>query len=205
MYIFTIRGKIIYMNDFEIREALCQFIEDTRNDKYRIIDEFVIRNARADIVVVTEDILIGYEIKGDTDSYARLPMQIKEYDVFFQNNYLVIGAAHKKSAAKHVPPYWGIICVSEKKAESSKTGKPLPREIQVEVLREAARCKRYSFKKQFTLLWRSELKNILVANKLPKCSGKRRAVMRRFLLERVSVEALQKHLCAELLERDWTL
>jgi hypothetical protein len=53
--------------------------------------------------------------KGDTDSYTRLPGQIKEYDTYFQQNYLVIGAAHRKTAAKHIPLYWGIMYVSESK------------------------------------------------------------------------------------------
>lgn len=182
------------MNDQEIRETLCQFIENSCKEKFRIIDEFVIRNSRADIVVVKEDGLTGYEIKGDTDSYARLPLQIKEYSVHFQKNYLVVGESHKKSAEKHVPEFWGIICVSKKK-----------KSLKTEVIREAGKNPRYSFKKQFALLWRKELVNILAANGLKKCSRMRKAPIRKFLYENVSQDILQKQFCEELFERDWTL
>jgi hypothetical protein len=63
------------MIDREIREALCTAIE-SRYAKVRIMDEFVIGKARADIVTVT-DCLTGYEIKGDSDSYARLDAVIE--------------------------------------------------------------------------------------------------------------------------------
>ena len=71
------------MNDYKIREALCHYMDYIYCDKFRIIDELVIGKARADIVIV-KDRLIGYEIKGDTDTYKRLPGQIKEYDIYFQ-------------------------------------------------------------------------------------------------------------------------
>ena len=97
------------MVDSEIREALCNYI-DERCDKVRIIDEFVIGKSRADIVTVT-DRLTGYEIKGDTDAYTRLPLQVKEYTRCFQENYLVVGKSHRKSAEKHIPKRWGILFV----------------------------------------------------------------------------------------------
>jgi hypothetical protein len=181
------------MNDYEIRETLCKCIEYICHEKFRIIDELVIGDARADIVTVT-DSLTGYEIKSDSDSYSRLPGQIKEYDEYFQRNYLVVGVNHKDSAVKHVPPYWGILCVSE-----SKKG------VQIETIREAGQNPKYSQKKQLSLLWRKELDNILKANNLLKCSGKTKAYMRKYILERVPKAVLQKQICDEFFERDWTL
>ena len=181
------------MNDYEIRETLCKCIEYIHHDKFRIIDELVIGKARADIVIVT-DSLTGYEIKGDGDSYSRLPGQIEEYDNYFQRNYLVVGANHKKTAPQHVPPYWGILCVSE-----SEKG------VQVETIREAEQNPKYSQKSQLSLLWRKELKNILKTNNLPKCTGKTKAYMRKYILERVPKDTLQRQICEEFFERDWTL
>ena len=181
------------MNDYEIREAICEYMENIHPEKFRIIDELVIGEARADIVVVVDD-LTGYEIKSDADSYSRLPGQIKEYDKYFQRNYLVVGEGHRKTALMHVPPYWGILCVSE-----SKKG------VQIETVREAGQNPKYSQKKQLSLLWRKELNNILKANNLPKCSGKTKAYMRKYLLERVPKAVLQKQICEEFFERDWTL
>ena len=181
------------MNDYEIREAICYYIEYTHPEKYRIIDELVIGEARADIVVVTDE-LTGYEIKSDADSYTRLPGQIKEYDRYFQRNYLVVGVNHKMTASKHIPPYWGILCVSE-----SEKG------VQVETIREAEQNPKYSQKSQLSLLWRKELKNILKTNNLPKCTGKTKAYMRKYILERVPKDTLQRQICEEFFERDWTL
>jgi len=177
--------------DSEIRENLCEYL-DNLHDKIRIIDELVIGKARADIITVT-DILIGYEIKGDTDSYARLPAQIKEYDRFFQQNWLVVGASHRKSAAAHVPAHWGIICISGSESD-----------FYVEILRDAADSPKFSFKIQLRLLWRNELAHILKANKLLKCSGKNKTYICRYLSETVPEDTLRSQICAELFERDWT-
>ena len=180
------------MNDYEIREALCNYIDDTHFDKVRIIDELVIGEARADIVIVT-NFLTGYEIKGDTDSYTRLPNQIKEYDKYFQQNYLVVGASHRKSAPRHVPPYWGIMCFF-----ASEKG------IQTETLREAESNPEFHLERQLELLWHAELVNILRYNKLPECSGKNKSRIRKFLFENVPKSDLQKQICEELFERLWT-
>jgi len=163
-------------------------------NKFRIIDEFVIGKARADIVIV-KDGLIGYEIKGDTDTYKRLPGQIKEYDIYFQKNYLVVGAVNIKTAAAHIPPYWGILCLSE-----TENGVTL-----AETVREAEQNPNFNLKKQLSLLWRKELNHILKMNKLLKCTGKTKAYIRNYLFGSVSHNTLQKQICEELLERDWTI
>ena len=181
------------MNDHEIREAICAYMEYSHNGKFRIIDELVIGKARADIVIVTKS-LSGYEIKSDNDSYRRLPGQIKEYDKYFQQNYLVVGTNHRETALKHIPPYWGIMCISKSN-----------RRIQIETIRAAAQNPKYTQTKQLSLLWRNELGNILKANGLIKCSGKSKAYVRNYLLERVPKETLQKQICNEFFERDWTL
>ena len=161
------------MNDQEIREKLCAFI-DGRHGKVRIMDEFVIGKVRADIVTVT-DCLTCYEIKGDADSYTRLPGQIKEYDRHFQRNYLVIGHSHRKSAAGRIPPPWGILCVS-----LSERG------IEIEELCEPAPNPKFSLKKQLDLLWKGELIHILQANRYPKYAHKSKAFKRRFLSENMA-------------------
>jgi len=181
------------MNDHEIREAICRYMEYSRLEKFRIIDELVIGEARADIVIVTNT-LTGYEIKGDADSYRRLPGQVKEYDRYFQQNYLVVGANHRETASKHIPPYWGILCITKPK-----------KAIRIETIRKAGQNPNYTQKRQLSLLWRNELNNILKTNRLRKCSGKTKAYVRNYLLECVPEGILQKQICDEFFERDWTL
>lgn len=83
------------MLDPGIREALFLYL-DYNYGKHRTFEEVPINTSRADIYAVTDRGLIGFEIKSDNDSYTRLSSQIKNYDLYFDCNYLVIG----KSTAK---------------------------------------------------------------------------------------------------------
>ena len=177
------------MLDAEIREILFNYIDKT-NEKARVFDELVIAKSRADIVAVTPGKITGYEIKSDADSYARLPKQIKNYDRFFDENYLVVGKSHQKSAESHVPAHWGIICVTESETT---------------VLREAVKQKRSKLKPQLRILWHIELENILLANKLPRYKQKGKPFIREKLLEKVPPDLLKTQLCEELFERDYTI
>jgi len=181
------------MIDSEIREVLCNYI-DERFNKVRIIDEFVIGKSRADIATVTNK-LTGYEIKGDTDTYIRLPLQIKEYTRFFQENYLVVGESHRKSAEKHIPNEWGILVVY-----MSHDGP------KIEMIRSSkTREKCIIIWNQLGLLWRNELVNILTKNGLKKCAGQTKLFIRRFLWKNVLPEKLLEQICDELFEREWTV
>jgi len=181
------------MNDSEIREELCNYLDEQFN-KVRIMDEFVIGKSRADIVTVTNK-LTGFEIKGDTDTYIRLPLQIKEYTRFFQENYLVVGKSHKKSAEKHIPKEWGLFLIymdnDDPKIEMIRASKPSK--------------KRIIIWNQLGLLWRNELVNILQKNGLKKCSGQTKLFIRRLLWKNVLQEKLLEQICEELFERDWTI
>jgi len=179
------------MNDLEIREILCSYIDEQYN-KVRIIDELVIGKARADIITVTDN-LTGYEIKGDSDSYTRLPNQIKEYNKYLQMNNIVVGSSHRKSVVSHVPEYWGILCIT-KEDEDAK----------IEVLREATRNPKFKIKAQFRLLWRRELANILKINQMPKYQNKSRKFIYDKILERIPQNIIERQICEEFFERDYT-
>lgn len=162
---------------------------DELHPKIRFFDELVIGNARADIVAVT-DRVTGYEIKGDTDTYARLPGQITEYSRYFEENYVVVGASHRRHVAEHVPDYWGIICLGEDGFER---------------VREAAQSPKFTWRKQLHLLWRNELGHILKQNGLPKYYNQRKPFLIKALLAHAPTDALRLQICEELFERDYTL
>ena len=98
--------------DKDIREPLFDFLEE-RHGKIRIIEEKQMGRSRADIVMVTEYAVYGIEIKSDADSYARLSRQVKDYDRFFDYNYVVVGSSHALHVEEKVPEWWGIITVEE--------------------------------------------------------------------------------------------
>ena len=81
------------LKDKDIREPLFDFLEDTYG-KARIIEEKTMGRSRADLVMVTEDSLVGIEIKSDADTYARLSTQVKDYDKYYDYNIAVVGSSH---------------------------------------------------------------------------------------------------------------
>ena len=97
------------MNDKAIRDILIAWLQAT-NHEIRIYQEKSIGASICDVMAVT-DKLTGYEIKSDLDNYARLEDQIKAYDRFFDENYLVVSQSHSRSAESKVPYHWGILCI----------------------------------------------------------------------------------------------
>ena len=100
------------MLDKDIREPLFDFLEEFYG-KIRIFEEKVTGISRTDALGVIDGQLIGFEIKSDRDTYARLKRQTADYDLLCDVNYLVVGKSHRKQADQHIPAHWGIICVYE--------------------------------------------------------------------------------------------
>ena len=78
------------MLDKEIREPLFDFLEEFYG-KIRIFEEKITGLSRTDALGVIDGQLIGFEIKSDHDTYARLQRQTADYDELCDVNYLVIG------------------------------------------------------------------------------------------------------------------
>lgn len=181
------------MNDKEMREPLFNYLENTQ-EKLRIFEELAIRKSIADVVVVKENTLTGIEIKSDCDTYARLATQIKDYDHFFDYNYIAVGKSHIRQAHKHIPPKWGILCIYDSNGN-----------IVVEEVRKPQPNTHTKVKYQIKLLWRLELNNILAKNNLPKYKQKSKLFVKQKILERLPEDVLKQNLCYELFERDYTL
>ena len=94
------------MNDKSIRKILISYLQ-TINKEIRIYQEKSIGSSICDVMAVT-DKLTSYEIKSDCDNYSHLNEQIKAYDKFFDENYIVVSDKHLNSAFQTVPNYWGI-------------------------------------------------------------------------------------------------
>ena len=138
------------MQDKDIRKILIEYLKIKYRD-YRIYQEKSIGSSVCDVMLVT-DKLIGFEIKSDSDNYERLRRQVDEYTNFFDENYIVVGDSHSRSITEYVPEDWGILSINESN---------------VCVIRAASNNKKVSRRKQLSILWKIELKNILVKNNLP--------------------------------------
>lgn len=178
------------MLEFDMKEDFFWYL-DGAHEKIRVIEEKVIGKSRADVVAVLPNLLVGYELKSNTDTYTRLKTQVRDYDKYFDYNYLVVGQTHKKHAIEHVPEHWGAICIPNVGNE-------------IEVLREANFNKKSKLRWQLSLLWRSELLNIQIKNGLYKYEDKSKFFVIKYLIEKVEHDILKQQLCHELFERDYS-
>ncbi|MBR4859197.1 MAG: sce7726 family protein [Clostridia bacterium] len=176
------------MNDKSIRKILIAYLQSLNNE-IRIYQEKSIGNSICDVMVVS-DCLTGYEIKSDLDNYSRLDEQIIQYNKFFDYNYIVVSQKHLHSAESKVPDSWGIICILDDK---------------VNVIRKAKSNFRVSRRRQLSILWKIELKNILIKNSLPLFAQKEKGYIADKIAASVNADSLGKQIAQELLERDYSV
>lgn len=183
------------LKDQDIREPLFDFF-DEKFGKVRIIEEKQIAKSRADVMLVLEEKLIGVEIKSDADTYARLARQVKDYNKFFDYNYVVVGSSHSKHIEEHVPEYWGII-----EAISNEES------VEFNVLREPEINKRaqrtYKMKRKLSILWRPELSHIQEINGMPKYKQRSKDFVITKIMEKVPWDLLHRQISEELFQRDY--
>ena len=183
------------LKDQDIREPLFDFF-DEKFGKVRIIEEKQIAKSRADVMLVLEEKLIGVEIKSDADTYARLARQVKDYNKFFDYNYVVVGSSHSKHIEEHVPEYWGIIEAISKEES-----------VEFNVLREPEIDKRaqrtYKMKRKLSILWRPELSHIQEINGMPKYKQRSKDFVITKIMEKVPWDLLHRQISEELFQRDY--
>lgn len=178
--------------DKDIREPLFDFLEE-RYGKTRIIEEKQVGRSRADVILVRPLDLSGIEIKSDADTYARLKRQVKDYDRYFDYNYVAVGSRHGTHIAEHVPPWWGIITIEQEEAG-----------VDFYILREASPNPSRCLRAKLSLLWRPELAHIQKINQMPKYREKSKAFVIEKILSLVPEQLLHEQISHELFERDYT-
>ena len=180
------------LHDKDIREPLFEFLENTYG-KVRILEEKRTGAARADVVMITPELLYGIEIKSDADTYARLEKQVRNYNWYYDRNYVAVGSSHAAHIEEHVPKWWGIITV-----EKSNDGS-----LDFYILRKPDVNPRIKDKRKITMLWRPELNHLLEINGLPKYREKSKQFVQEKLLEKVPGEKLWLQAYEELFQRDY--
>ncbi|MGN0496346.1 MAG: sce7726 family protein [Lachnospiraceae bacterium] len=184
------------LRDKDIREPLFDFLDETYG-KNRILEEKTMGRSRADVVMVTPKALYGIEIKSDADTYARLARQVRDYDRYYDYNYVVVGTSHALHIREHVPKYWGVITVEL-----------VDNVLDFYVLREPEINPKVTWKKKLEILWRPELAGLQELFNMPKYKNKSKGFIIGKMTERLSAgkieeEILQKQVCDILLERDY--
>ena len=159
--------------DKDIREPLFDFLDETFG-KNRILEEKIIGNSRADVVMVTPEAIFGIEIKSDADTYARLKSQVKDYDKYYDLNFVVVGTSHAAHIEEHVPDYWGIITVEE-----------VDNNLDFYILRRPEPNPKVTWKRKLEMLWRPEIAVLQDEFKMPKYREKSKKFVLTKVLERL--------------------
>ncbi|MBO6215963.1 MAG: sce7726 family protein [Lachnospiraceae bacterium] len=181
------------LHDADIRDDLCIYME-RKYGKVRFFEELTMGKSRADIVIVTEEGLVGVEIKSDADTYERLPRQIKDYDRFFDYNYVVVGSSHSQHIREHIPEHWGVITVERDGGA-----------LDFYEMRDPSVSPKVRFTNQMSLLWRRELAELQKQNGLYKYPGKSKMYVKKYLMKSVERSELKRQMLEVLFERDYSI
>lgn len=209
-------SEVKMLLDKDIREPLFEFLEE-RYGKVRILEEKTVGNSRADVVMVIPDKIVGIEIKSDADTYTRLERQVADYDLYFDQNIVVVGSTHASHVAEHVPDYWGIISVEEYDTgiEAATGSKPdaegledgasdkLTHKIDFYVVREMQPNPNADLLRTIRVLWRPEISQIQEKYSLPMYKGKSKDFVRTLIVDRLPAEIVHHEISEILFERDY--
>ena len=179
--------------DEDIRILLFDYL-DRRFPKVRTFEEKSMGHSRSDVVALLPNVIIGIEIKSDADSYTRLSTQVKDYDKYFDINFIVVGSSHLAHVHEHIPPYWGILLVDQTEEE------PIIRQV-----RSPKPNPKVKLRTQLFFLWKRELRLLLRANRLSLYVNKKRTAMEKALLFFVTPQKLKRQMCYLLFERDYSI
>lgn len=183
-------SKMLY--DKDIREPLFEFLEDSYG-KIRLLEEQVMGQSRADVVMVVPGALYGIEIKSDADTYARLKRQTEDYDLYYDYNLIVVGTSHAAHVEEHVPQWWGIITVEQ---EGEQTD--------FYFLRKPSVNPKLDWQHKIEILWRPELAHIQELNRMYAYKQKSKRFVADKIVETVPHDLLAIQVSEELFERDYT-
>jgi hypothetical protein len=149
-----------------------------------VLDELGLEHGscRADIAVVNGR-LIGYEIKSDRDSLARLKRQIIRYDAVFDNVTIVVGPRYGSMIHRRVPRHWGVIIAT---AGSRGT-------INFSTKRKPLLNRRVDLLSVAQLLWKAEALRIIL-NRNPTFGGSRfpRKKLYQYLIDNLDAETIRR-------------
>jgi hypothetical protein len=160
----------------------------------RTFEEKIMGHSRSDVVAVLPGAIMGIEIKSDADSYTRLVTQVKDYDKYFDINFIAVGSSHVKHVHEHIPPHWGVLLVDQTEEE------PVIRQVRAPRINPKVKIKT-----QLAFMWRSELLLLLRANGIRGYAGKARRMMEKALTELVPEKELKNQMCYLLFERDYSV
>lgn len=189
----------VKLRDSEIRTGLLRHLSTLylNDPNTRILQEFSLceGEVRIDIAVIN-GLLIGYEIKSDSDTLERLPIQQEIYSQIFNQITIVVGKHHISKVVDLIPPWWGVWQSIQ-----------LEGKVLFSVFRESKDNPNINPLSLVKCLWRDEVLTILkdkgLANGLEKA---KRSILRETLANTLSCTELNEIVCDRLKSRqDWSI
>lgn len=189
--------------ELALRNSLERFCRSRWPDA-RICHEMVMgeRRVRADVVAVTPDHVVAFEVKGEYDETVRLLHQVGMYQLCVPEVWMVVPIGRHAEDARvlrHLLPSVGLLVgagqsqrnhyeFDGKDFDLVVEAEAAPRQVHVEMMLE--------------MLWRDELH--AACNRLRIALSKKptRPEMIRKLMEQCGAAELQREVCTELRSRD---
>jgi hypothetical protein len=187
------------LHDVDIRANLISYLLKSYvgDCSTRILEEFGIceGNVRIDLAVVNGT-LNGFEIKSDSDTLERLPLQQEIYSKVFDTVVIVAGKTHCEKIEAIVPDWWGIWA-----AEKEVSG------IRFTILREGNLNHNVDPESLVQCLWRDEALAILKENHLDEGLQKaRRSMIWDQLVQKIACHDLKQYVYSSLKSREnWNI
>lgn len=104
------------MRDRDVRLAVRNYLEALHRDDVdtRIVEEMGVwsGSVRVDLAVINGE-LAGFELKSDSDTLQRLPVQADVYSRVFDQVTLVVGRRHAEKASDIIPNWWGVMVAEQ--------------------------------------------------------------------------------------------
>jgi len=183
------------LNDQDLRRVLLEelYLQYKDDKNTRIINELGIDHgaSRVDVAVVN-GIIHGYEIKSDVDNLYRLPRQISYYNKLFQRMTIVTTKKYYLKVREMVPPWWGILIISN---DGSRL-----------ICKRKGRYRNQQDKKiLLKLLWKRDLEGLVDYANLPKSlKKKRKHYLLNYFEEYLDIKEVQNFVYTILKNRDYS-
>jgi hypothetical protein len=78
-----------------------------------VLEEMQVGGGRIDVALLTPRRLKGFELKSDSDSLARLHVQIETYSYYFDHITIVTGPKWAGAVVTATPPFWGVLAIGD--------------------------------------------------------------------------------------------
>ena len=182
----------IKLRDIDIRRALDDRIVGVLGDDATIRHEFTVGDRRIDVAALT-DRFLGWEIKSDVDTLARLDGQAVGYGFVFDHVSLVTTPKYAEKSLPLIPDWWEVITAESDGADG----------IIFHGVRRGRTNEDVTAQGLAELLWRDEAWELLKARGLQRgLSGKSRRYLWAHLAAYLEVDDLRTEVLNVLRARD---